>query len=69
MTDADREVEDLIRMRLRESRPGDGFLGEESDADPGTTGVTWDASYRNREYMYAFFSQRTIVVGAEAQFR
>nr|WP_201469038.1 inositol monophosphatase family protein [Microbacterium hydrocarbonoxydans] len=41
VTDADREVEDLIRLRLRESRPGDGFVGEESDADPGTTGVTW----------------------------
>src|SRR5690606_31348176 len=39
--DADREVEDLIRRRLRDARPGDGFLGEESDADSGETGITW----------------------------
>ncbi|MDQ0647246.1 myo-inositol-1(or 4)-monophosphatase [Microbacterium natoriense] len=41
VTDADREVEALIRARLREARPGDGFLGEESDADAGVTGITW----------------------------
>ncbi len=41
VTDADREVEELIRTRLREARPGDGFLGEESDPDPGETGITW----------------------------
>ncbi|WP_434968870.1 inositol monophosphatase family protein [Microbacterium sp. bgisy207] len=41
VTDADREVETLIRARLREIRPADGFLGEESDADPGTSGITW----------------------------
>jgi myo-inositol-1(or 4)-monophosphatase len=41
VTDADREVEALIRDRLSAARPGDGFLGEESDADPGTTGITW----------------------------
>lgn len=41
VTDADREVEELIRARLREVRPGDGFLGEESDPDPGETGITW----------------------------
>lgn len=41
VTEADRDVEALIRGRLRLERPGDGFLGEESGADPGTTGVTW----------------------------
>jgi myo-inositol-1(or 4)-monophosphatase len=41
VTEADREVEALIRGRLQEARPGDGFLGEESDAEPGETGVTW----------------------------
>ncbi|GAA2950488.1 MULTISPECIES: inositol monophosphatase family protein [Microbacterium] len=41
VTEADREVETLIRSRLREIRPADGFLGEESDADPGTSGITW----------------------------
>ena len=41
VTEADREVEALIRARLREARPGDGFLGEESDADAGVTWITW----------------------------
>lgn len=41
VTEADREVEDLIRRRIAAERPGDGFLGEESDAEGGTTGITW----------------------------
>ena len=41
VTDADREVEALIRARLHAERPGDGFLGEESDAAQGTSGITW----------------------------
>lgn len=41
VTEADREVEQLIRERLGRERPGDGFLGEESDAAVGTTGLTW----------------------------
>jgi myo-inositol-1(or 4)-monophosphatase len=41
VTEADREVEALIRARLREARPGDGFLGEETGADAAATGVTW----------------------------
>ena len=41
VTEADREVEALIRARIAEGRPGDGFLGEESGAEEGTTGVTW----------------------------
>ncbi|GAA4265537.1 inositol monophosphatase family protein [Frondihabitans peucedani] len=41
VTHADREVEALIRRRLAEERPGDGFYGEESDAARSTTGLTW----------------------------
>jgi myo-inositol-1(or 4)-monophosphatase len=41
VTAADREVEALIRRRVADARPDDGFLGEESGADAGTTGVTW----------------------------
>lgn len=41
VTAADREVEALIRRRLAEERPGDGFLGEESGAERGSTEVTW----------------------------
>ncbi|MFB7251009.1 inositol monophosphatase family protein [Microbacterium sp. NPDC056234] len=41
VTEADREVEELIRKRVAAARPDDGFLGEESGADAGGTGVTW----------------------------
>ncbi|PRB16105.1 inositol monophosphatase family protein [Microbacterium sp. MYb62] len=41
VTDADREVEALIRDRLREARSDDGFLGEETGAEPGVSGITW----------------------------
>jgi len=41
VTEADREVEALIRALLRAARPEDGFLGEETGAEPGTTDVTW----------------------------
>lgn len=41
VTNADRESEVLIRRLLAEARPNDGFYGEESDATPGTSGLTW----------------------------
>ena len=41
VTDADREVEALIRARLAIERPGDGFLGEESGAARSQTDITW----------------------------
>lgn len=41
VTYADRESEVLIRSLLAKARPGDGFFGEESDADAGTSGLTW----------------------------
>ncbi len=41
VTEADREVEQLIRARLQAARPDDGFLGEESDPRPGASGLTW----------------------------
>ncbi|WP_405373748.1 MULTISPECIES: inositol monophosphatase family protein [unclassified Microbacterium] len=41
VTDADREVEALIRARLENDRPEDGFWGEESGAETGSSGITW----------------------------
>ncbi|MFH8248972.1 inositol monophosphatase family protein [Microbacterium sp. B2969] len=41
VTEADREVELLIRERLNSARPDDGFLGEESGAERGETDITW----------------------------
>ncbi|RYE58940.1 MAG: inositol monophosphatase [Rhizobiaceae bacterium] len=38
---ADREVEQLIRRRVAERFPDDGFLGEEYGLQPGTSGMTW----------------------------
>ncbi len=41
VTQVDRDAEALIRGRLAELRPGDGFFGEESGAEGGTSGLTW----------------------------
>ncbi len=41
VTFADQEAEALIRRRLAERRPQDGFFGEESGAERGTSGLTW----------------------------
>ena len=41
VTEADRASEELIRRLVREARPGDGFLGEEGDDVPSSTGVRW----------------------------
>ena len=41
VTLADRESETLIRDALAEARPDDGFFGEESGAEKGTSGITW----------------------------
>lgn len=38
---ADREVEDLIRDRLRAAFPEDAQLGEEHGLEAGTSGLTW----------------------------
>ncbi len=41
VTEADREVEELIRERLAVERPDDGFLGEESGDSESRSGLTW----------------------------
>lgn len=41
VTSADREVEGLIRDTLAAVRPHDGFFGEETGAQTGTSGLTW----------------------------
>ena len=41
VTATDRASERLIVEAIRAARPGDGILGEEGTADPGTTGVRW----------------------------
>ncbi len=41
VTKADRETEALIRSLISDARPEDGFLGEESAASGGTSGLTW----------------------------
>lgn len=41
VTAADREVEAYIRARIAAARPGDAFVGEESDASAGSSGLTW----------------------------
>jgi len=45
VTAADREVEEFVRARIREARPGDAVLGEEGGLEEagggGTSGLTW----------------------------
>lgn len=41
VTAVDREVEALIRRRLAELQPGDGFLGEEGGRADRSTSLTW----------------------------
>ena len=41
VTAADRETEAFIRAALAEARPDDGFFGEESGAEKGSSGLTW----------------------------
>lgn len=41
VTLADRETEALIRSLLADARPNDGFSGEESASDSGSSGLTW----------------------------
>lgn len=41
VTQVDRDAEALIRGRLAEARPLDGFFGEESGGASGTSGLTW----------------------------
>jgi myo-inositol-1(or 4)-monophosphatase len=41
VTQVDRDSEELLRTRIREARPDDGFLGEEGHDDAGTSGVRW----------------------------
>lgn len=41
VTEADRETEALIRGLLADARPDDGFFGEESGAEKGSSGLTW----------------------------
>jgi myo-inositol-1(or 4)-monophosphatase len=41
VTEADRASERLIRERVLDARPDDGFVGEEGSADAGSSGVVW----------------------------
>ncbi|OCG72653.1 inositol monophosphatase family protein [Microbacterium sediminis] len=54
VTEADREVEALIRARLAAERPDDAFLGEESAAAGGTSGITWVVDPIDGTGNYAF---------------
>jgi myo-inositol-1(or 4)-monophosphatase len=41
VTEMDTAAERLIRQRIAEARPDDGYLGEEGGGQPGASGVTW----------------------------
>lgn len=56
VTEADREVETLVRERLAQARPGDGFLGEEGGSAHSETGVTWVVDPIDGTVNYAYGS-------------
>src|ERR1700712_2366013 len=41
VTEADREVEALIRDRIMSARPDDAILGEEGSSESGRSGIAW----------------------------
>jgi myo-inositol-1(or 4)-monophosphatase len=41
VTQADRDVEQLIRDRIADARPQDAILGEEGGSTDGSSGITW----------------------------
>ena len=41
VTEIDVASEQLVRSRLSAARPGDGFLGEEGNTEPSSSGITW----------------------------
>lgn len=64
VTEADREVEDLIRRRLAVERPDDGFLGEESGSGGGTSGLTWVVDPIDGTVNYAYgFANYAVSIG------
>lgn len=56
VTDVDRESERLVRGRLLQLRPHDGFVGEEGTSATGTSGVRWivDPLDGTTNYIYRF---------------
>jgi myo-inositol-1(or 4)-monophosphatase len=71
VTEADRAAEALIRDRLRDLQPDDGFLGEESGTRHGTSGLTWvvDPIDGTVNYLYGLpnWSVSVAVVEGEPQ--
>ena len=69
VTQADQEAERLIRRRLADARPNDGFLGEESEGSSGTSGLNWvvDPIDGTVNYLYGipFYAVSIAVVEGE----
>ncbi|WEG09675.1 inositol monophosphatase family protein [Microbacterium horticulturae] len=69
VTAADREVEALIRERLAQKRPDDGFFGEESGAEQGTSPITWvvDPIDGTVNYAYGIPSYAVSIAAVEGE--
>lgn len=66
VTEADTSVERLLVEGIRTARPGDGLLGEEGAADPGTSGLRWvvDPIDGTVNYLYGI-PQWAVSIGVE----
>ncbi|MCZ4497880.1 MAG: suhB 2 [Marmoricola sp.] len=66
VTEADRASEELIRGRILEARPDDGFLGEEGSDLAGTSGVRWIVDPIDGTVNYAHgLPQYAVAIGVE----
>jgi myo-inositol-1(or 4)-monophosphatase len=65
VTEADRTSEELIRRRLLDARPGDGFVGEEGNDIESSSGVSWvvDPIDGTVNYLYGL-PQYAVSIGA-----
>jgi myo-inositol-1(or 4)-monophosphatase len=70
VTDVDHALDSLIRRRIRESRPNDALLTEESTAESGSSGVRWvvDPLDGTTNYAHAF-PHYAISIGVEVDGR
>jgi myo-inositol-1(or 4)-monophosphatase len=70
VTDVDQALDRLIRERIRAERPDDALLTEESQAEPGSSGVRWvvDPLDGTTNYAHAF-PHFAISIGVEVDGR
>lgn len=65
VTEVDTATEEFITRTIKESRPGDGLLGEEGASFDGTTGVRWIVDPSTARSISLRHSDYAVSIGAE----